>query len=199
MKRKMTLFQKNGQFLIRYLIERIFLEKNVYCCLLKRLQRLWAPKKMNRIEINKSILAGFFSAVTIGALTLLTYKTEFGVFLIASFGSSMVLLFGYPESPFAQPKNIFFGHLLTSLVGMFFLYLIPLPLYIIIPISVGFGVGLMILFKITHPPAGGNPIIVIMGSVSPDYLINPIIIGTGIILIFGVVLNRLILKKKYPM
>ena len=56
----------------------------------------------------------------------------------------------------------------------------------------------MILLKITHPPAGGNSIIVIMGSVSPDYLINPIIIGTVIILIFGVVLNRLILKKKYP-
>ena len=79
------------------------------------------------------------------------------------------------------------------------MYLIPLPLYIIIPISVGFGVGLMILLKITHPPAGGNPIIVIMGSVSLDYLINPIIIGSLIILIFGVVLNRLILKKKYPL
>ena len=153
---------------------------------------------MNKEDVKKSCLAAFFSIITIGALTILTYKTELGVFLIASFGSSMVLLFGYPESPFAQPKNIFFGHLLTSLVGMFFLYLIPLPLYIIIPISVGFGVGLMILLKITHPPAGGNPIIVIMGSVSPDYLINPIIIGTGIILIFGVVLNRLILKKKYP-
>ena len=154
---------------------------------------------MNKADIKKSLLAAFFSGITIGALTILTYKTELGVFLIASFGSSMVLLFGYPESTFAQPKNIFFGHLLTSLVGVFFLYLIPLPHYIIIPISVGFGVGLMILLKITHPPAGGNPIIVIMGSVSPDYLINPIIIGTGIILIFGVVLNRLILKKKYPM
>ena len=154
---------------------------------------------MNKEDIKKSCLAAFFSIITIGALTILTYKTELGVFLIASFGSSMVLLFGYPESPFAQPKNIFFGHLLTSLVGMFFLYLIPLPLYIIIPFSVGFGVGLMILLKITHPPAGGNPIIIIMGSVSPDYLINPIIIGSGIILIFGVVLNRLILKKKYPM
>ena len=153
---------------------------------------------MNKPEINKSVLAGLFSAITIGALTLLTYKTEFGVFLIASFGSSMVLLFGYPESPFAQPKNIFFGHLLTSLVGIFFLYLIPFPLYIIIPISVGFGVGLMILLKVTHPPAGGNPIIIIMGSVSLDYIINPIIIGTGIILLFGIVLNRLILKKKYP-
>ena len=55
----------------------------------------------------------------------------------------------------------------------------------------------MILFNVTHPPAGGNPIIVIM-SVSIDYLINPIIIGSLIILFFGVVLNRLILKKKYP-
>ena len=153
---------------------------------------------MKKIDIKKSLLAGLFSTVTIGALTLLTYKTELGIFLIASFGSSMVLLFGYPESPFAQPKNIFFGHLLTSSVGIFFLYLIPLPLYIIIPISVGFGVGLMILLNVTRPPAGGNPIIVIMGSVSLDYIINPIIIGTVIILIFGVVLNRLILKKKYP-
>ena len=153
---------------------------------------------MNKDQIIKSVLAGFFSAITIGVLTLLTYKTELGVFLIASFGSSMVLLFGYPENPFAQPKNIFFGHLLTSLVGIFFLYLMPFPLYIIIPISVGFGVGLMILLNVAHPPAGGNPIIVIMGSVSLDYIINPIIIGTGIILIFGVVLNRFILKKKYP-
>ena len=154
---------------------------------------------MNRIEINKSVLAGFFSAVTIGALTLLTYKTEFGVFLIASFGSSMVLLFGYPESPFAQPKNIFFGHLLTSLVGMFFLYFIPLPIYILISLSVGVGIFLMIILKVTHPPAGGNPIIVIIGSVSIDYIVNPIIIGSVIILIFGIVLNRLILKKKYPL
>jgi len=154
---------------------------------------------MKSTEITKSILAGLFSTITIGALTLLTYKTEFGIFFIASFGSSMVLLFGYPESPFAQPKNIFFGHLLTSLVGIFFLYLVPLPLYIIIPLAVGFGVSLMILFKVTHPPAGGNPIIVIIGSVSLDYIINPIIIGTGIILMFGLVLNRLILKKKYPL
>jgi CBS-domain-containing membrane protein len=154
---------------------------------------------MQKENIKKSIIAGLFSAITIGVLTLLTYKTQFGLFLISSFGSSMLLIFGYPESPFAQPKNIFFGHLLTSLIGMFFLYLILLPLYIIIPISVGFGVGLMILLKISHPPAGANPIIVIMGNASPDYLINPIIIGTGIILIFGVVLNRFILKKKYPM
>tara|TARA_Y100001935_G_C16848383_1_gene287404 strand:+ start:32 stop:490 length:459 start_codon:yes stop_codon:yes gene_type:complete len=149
-------------------------------------------------NLKQPILAGIFSIFTIGVLTVLTYKTELGIFIIASFGSSMVLLFGYPESPFAQPKNVFFGHLLTALVGMFFLQFIPLPIFIIIPLAVGFGVGLMILFNVTHPPAGGNPIIVIIGSVSIDYLLSPVISGSIIIIVFAIVLNRLILKKKYP-
>ena len=149
-------------------------------------------------NLKQSFIAGLFSIITIGILTLLTYKTEFGIFLIASFGSSMVLLYGYPESPFAQPKNVFFGHLVTATVGIFFLYLIPLPLFIIIPLAVGFGVGLMILLNVTHPPAGGNPIIVIMGSVSLDYLLSPIISGSIIILVFAIIINRFILKKSYP-
>ena len=149
-------------------------------------------------NLKLSFIAGLFSIITIGILTLLTYKTEFGIFLIASFGSSMVLLYGYPESPFAQPKNVFFGHLVTATVGMFFLYLIPLPLFIIIPLAVGFGVGLMILLNVTHPPAGGNPIIVIMGSVSLDYLLSPIISGSIIILVFAIIINKFILKKSYP-
>ena len=149
-------------------------------------------------KFKQSFFAGLFSIITIGILTILTYKTEFGIFLIASFGSSMVLLYGYPESPFAQPKNIFFGHLLPAFIGMIFLYFVPLPLYIIIPLAVGFGVGSMIFLNVTHPPAGGNPIIVIIGSVSPDYLLNPVMSGTIIILVFGVLINRFILKKTYP-
>ena len=153
---------------------------------------------MKKVNLIKSFIAALFSAITIGILTYLTYKTQYGVFLIASFGSSMVILFGYPESPFAQPKNIFFGHLLTSIVGVLFVNFIPLPIYITIPLAVGIGVGFMILFNVTHPPAGGNPIIVIMGGVSYDYLLSPIITGSLIVLIFGIVLNRFIAKKKYP-
>ena len=149
-------------------------------------------------NFKQSFLAGLFSIITIGILTLLTYKTEYGIFLIASFGSSMVLLYGYPESPFAQPKNIFFGHVITSIVGMIFLYLVPIPIYLTLPLAVGIGVGLMILLNVTHPPAGGNPIIVIMGSVSLDYLISPIISGSVIIIIFGIVINRYVMKKNYP-
>ena len=149
-------------------------------------------------KLKQSFLAGIFSIITISILTILTYKTEYGIFLLASFGSSMVLLYGYPESPFAQPKNVFFGHLITSLVGLFFLNFVPLPIYITIPLAVGFGVGLMIFLNITHPPAGGNPIIVIIGSVSFDYLLSPVITGSIIIIVFAIIINRFILKKLYP-
>ena len=88
--------------------------------------------------------------------------------------------------------------MLTSVVGILFLYLLPLPNFILIPIAVGISVGLMILLNIAHPPAGANPIIIIMGSVSLDYIISPIILGSIIILIFAIILNRFILRKNYP-
>ena len=142
--------------------------------------------------------AGIFSAFTIGVLTVLTYKSALGLFIAGSFGSSMVLLFGFPESPFAQPKNVFFGHLVTAIVGLLFLNFVPLPIFLTIPLAVGVGVGLMILLNVTHPPAGGNPIIVIIGSVSFDYLLSPVISGSVIIIIFAIIVNKFILKKSYP-
>ena len=85
------------------------------------------------------------------------------------------------------------------MVGIIFLYILPLSIYLLIPLAMGFATALMILLNVVHPPAGANPIIVIMGNVSFDFLVSPIIIGSLIILVFGVILNRLILKKKYPL
>ena len=154
---------------------------------------------MNKEVFKKALLAGIFSAFTIGVLTVLTYKTALGVFIAGSFGSSMVLLFGFPESPFAQPKNVFFGHLVTALSGVIFVQFIPLPIFISIALAVGVGIFFMIILDVVHPPAGGNPIIVIIGSVSYDYLIFPIISGCLIIIIIAIIVNKFVLRKNYPL
>ena len=155
--------------------------------------------KITKPTLQKALIAGFFSAFTIGVLTVLTYKSTLGYFLAGSFGSSMVLLFGFPESPFAQPKNVFFGHLITALVGVIFVNFIPLPIYINIALAVGAGIFFMILLNVVNPPAGGNPIIVIIGSASYDFLISPIIFGCIIILLLAILINKFILKKNYPL
>ena len=155
--------------------------------------------RITKPTLQKALIAGFFSAFTIGVLTVLTYKSTLGYFLAGSFGSSMVLLFGFPESPFAQPKNVFFGHLITALVGVIFVHFIPLPIYINIALAVGAGIFFMILLNVVHPPAGGNPIIVIIGSASYDFLISPIIFGCIIILLLAILINKFILKKNYPL
>lgn len=190
--------KKNGIVLKNFLIKKIYQEKIAYYChyelLIKRLMI-----KINKEVFKKALLAGLFSAFTIGVLTVLTYKSALGLFLAGSFGSSMVLLFGFPESPFAQPRNVFFGHFVTTLVGVIFVNLIPLPIYINIALAVGIGIFFMILLNVVHPPAGGNPVMVIIGSVSYDYLIFPIISGCFIIILLAIIVNRFLLKKNYPL
>ena len=149
-------------------------------------------------NFNRALFALIFSIITIGTLSFLSFETPYGLFLAGSFGSSMVLLFGYPESPFAQPKNVFFGHFITSLVGVLILYFLPVDQFLQIAIAVGLGIFLMILLDVTHPPAGGNPIVIILGAVSFDFLLNPIILGSIIIIVYAIILNRYILKKSYP-
>ena len=153
---------------------------------------------MQKLKLKKTLFALIFSIITIGLLSFITYEINLGVFLLASFGSTMVLLFGYPESPFAKPKNIFFGHVLTSLIGVIFFKYISLPMFIIIPLAVGVGIAVMIFFDVTHPPAGGNPIIMISSSASFDFLLTPVISGTILVIIFGFILNRFVAKNNYP-
>jgi len=149
-------------------------------------------------NFSRAFFAFLFSMITIGILSFLSFKTPYGLFLVGSFGSSMVLLFGYPESPFAQPKNVFFGHLVTSLVGVLVLQFVPVDQFLQIAIAVSLGIFVMILLGITHPPAGGNPIIVILGMASYKYLLNPIILGSVIMIACAIIINRFILKKNYP-
>ena len=39
-------------------------------------------------------------------------------YLIASFGATAVLIYGAPKAPFSKPKNVFFGHLFSAIIGV---------------------------------------------------------------------------------
>ena len=60
-------------------------------------------------NLKQSFIAGLFSIITIGILTLLTYKTEFGIFLIASLDHQWFCCMDIPKAPLPNPKMFFLG------------------------------------------------------------------------------------------
>ena len=165
--------------------------------------------KFKKIICWPPLLGGIGAGVTIGVLAYITFQsilagTNYGLWLAASFGSSVVVVFGYPENEFSQPKNVLLGHLLCALVGIIFVTLFNITqdrsiFFITIGLAMGISVMLMMAFKITHPPAGGNTIVVMLTQDSFQFLVFPIMVGAITIIIGGVIYNRFILKKNYPL
>ena len=165
--------------------------------------------KLKKIICWPPLLGGIGAAVTIGILAYITFQsvlagTTYGLWLTASFASSVVVVFGYPDNEFAQPKNVLLGHLLCAFVGILFVTLFKISqdrtiFFLAIGIAVGIAVMLMMALKIAHPPAGGNTIVVMLAQDSFQFLIFPIMVGAVTIIIGGIIYNRFILKKRYPL
>ena len=98
------------------------------------------------------IVAGLSSATIIGILAFLSFETSTGFWLMFSFGSSTLIVLIFYESEFAQPGNIFFGHLLGIIIGIFFNEFLGMS-FITLGLAVGATVTLMMYLKVIHPPA----------------------------------------------
>ena len=143
------------------------------------------------------IVAGISAAIVISILAYLTLETSSGIWLMFSFGATVFLVFVLYNLDTAQPKNIFFGHLISILVGIIFNETVGLSFYSL-GLSVGIAVILMVYFKVMHPPAASNPLVALTMDLSFDFILFPVITGTIIIILMSILINRIILKRNYP-
>lgn len=137
-----------------------------------------------------SIIAGIGASIAIGALSYFDHSFYNLALLMAPFGATTVLVFGVPDSPLAQPKNVILGHLLTAFVGVFFVQFIGVT-PISLALATGIAVTLMLVTKTTHPPAGANPILIMLSGQSWGFLITPVLIGAVIIVLIGKTMKQL--------
>tara|TARA_B100000945_G_scaffold305741_1_gene292516 strand:- start:902 stop:1372 length:471 start_codon:yes stop_codon:yes gene_type:complete len=143
------------------------------------------------------IVSGLSAALVIGVLAFLTLRTPAGVWLMFSFGATTFLVFVLYNLETAQPKNIFWGHLVSILVGIIFNQTVGFS-FISLGLSVGVAVTLMVYLKIMHPPAASNPLVALFMDLSYDFIFFPVITGTIVIILMSILINRFILKRKYP-
>ena len=143
------------------------------------------------------LLAGLFASIIIGILSFLSFETSTGFWLMFSFGSSTLIVLVFHDSEFAQPANVFFGHLLAIVIGILFNEFLGMS-YLTLGLSVGTTVTLMMYFKIIHPPAAANPLIALFADVSLSYIVFPVIVGSIVIVVLSLIINRYLLKRNYP-
>jgi|TARA_B110000914_G_scaffold210825_1_gene210338 CBS-domain-containing membrane protein len=151
-------------------------------------------KKNKKFE---PLIIGLSSSIIIGMLAFLSFETSFGFWLMISFGATSLIVFVLYDKEFAQPGNIFFGHLIGIIVGILFNEFMGIST-VSLALSVGVTVTLMMYLNVVHPPAAANPLIALFADVSLEYIIFPVISGTLVIIFFSVIINKFILKRNYP-
>ena len=152
------------------------------------------------MKIQKKIeplITGFAASIIIGVLSFLSFETSTGFWLTFSFGSTTLIVLIFYESEFAQPYNIFFGHLLGIVIGIIFNEFFGIS-FITLGFSVGTTVTLMMYLKIIHPPAAANPLVALFADASYNYIVFPVVTGSVVIIFLSVLINKLILKRTYP-
>ncbi len=125
------------------------------------------------------------------SLAFLAYldQTFANPYLVASFGATAVLIYGAPKAPFSKPKNVFFGHLFSGIIGLTIAFVL---------IQTGSyadwrwaGIGLagcvaivvMMLTGTIHPPGGATAITFVMsGYGSVEYLFVPLMLGVVVMM-----------------
>jgi CBS-domain-containing membrane protein len=147
-------------------------------------------------SIRNIVLAGIGGFITIALLAGLNENLA-ATLILGSFGASCVLVFGFPDAPFSQPRNVVAGHFLSSLTGLLCLTLFGTEWWSV-SIAVGLAISLMMLTRTVHPPAGSNPVIVFLAQPSWDFLYLPTLSGAVIIVLIALIYNNVSRKENYP-
>lgn len=138
-------------------------------------------------------LGGFIAIAVVGSMTAATHE----MLVLGSFGATCVLIFGFPESPFSQPRNVIGGHFLSSLTGLAFLYFLG-PQWWSMALALATAIALMQLTRTVHPPAGSNPLIVFISAAPWNFLVTPTLLGASILVLIAVAYNNLASERRYP-
>ena len=150
---------------------------------------------MNKQALINALFRSLGAFVCIGFLAYLNSSIEGAIWLIPPFGASMVLVMAVYDSPLAKPKNLILGHILSALSGVIIFYLLG-NTFISLGLGVALAVFVMVITNTVHPPAGANPIIVILTGQSLNFIFLPVAVGAVIIVVFAYLYNKL-LKRNY--
>ena len=144
---------------------------------------------MHRSTICRLLWCALGAAAGI-SLALILVAPPASPYLLASLGGSAVFLFGLTRAPAAQPRALFGGHLGGALIGIACYQWFGDALWVYALAQV-LALWFMLITKTVHPPAGANPLIMIVAHSGLAALWQPVLVGVLSLAVVAAVWSRL--------
>ena len=130
------------------------------------------------------VIAGALGATAAEAvMEMASVSAEFPLMMIP-FATSIVLVMGSPDAEPAQPRALVGGHLVSTLVGLIVLQLTGLGPWVA-ALAVGLAMIAMHLTRTFHPPAGIDPLVVVVNGMPWTFLLVPVGVGALMLVAFA--------------
>jgi CBS-domain-containing membrane protein len=144
-----------------------------------------------------AVLAGAAgAAAAIGLMEAFAARTAVPLMAIP-FGTSIVLVLGSPEVEAAQPRGLIGGHLVASLVGLMVVKLAgPQPWAA--ALAVGLAVVAMHATRTFHPPAGIDPLLIVVNDMPWSFLFVPVAAGAVLLALFAYAWHLAVRRFDWP-
>ncbi|MDI6813200.1 MAG: HPP family protein [Desulfitobacteriaceae bacterium] len=145
------------------------------------------------LDVFLSGLGAFLGLSLIGFLAL-SYHLPL---LFAPLGASAVLIYGAPDAPLSQPRNLLLGHTLSASIGVLTYFFFGFTWWSA-ALGTSLAILLMMLTKTTHPPGGATALFAIMSKAQFIYILTPVLTGVFLLLIIALLINNLSPNRSYP-
>lgn len=136
-----------------------------------------------------------FGVIALSVVAALAHFSQVPL-VMGSFGATCVIC-GTPDSPFAQPRNIIFGHVISTAIGLICLNLWGAEWWSM-ALAIALAIGAMQWGRIVHPPAGSNPVIVMLAQPGWSFLLFPTLTGAVLLTLTALMYHNLQPGKSYP-
>ena len=142
------------------------------------------------------LMAGLGSTLAIGAMEWLSLMSDYPLAVIP-FATSILLVIGLPDAAPSQPRALIGGHLISTLVGLLVVKIAG-PGALAAALAVGIAAFAMVMTRTMHPPAGIDPLLVVLNNLSWPFLIAPVAAGALLLAAFAFIWHRLSGRNDWP-
>lgn len=154
-----------------------------------------------RIVWTVFVFVNGFVAIAILATLAMVLKAPL---IFPSLGASAILMFYSPPLPTASPRSVVVGHAIGIVCGFAALVItglqnspsamaigIDVPRIIAAALSLAATGALMVLFKVTHPPAGATALVISLGVFTKPYQLPIMELAVIVLTLQAIIVNKM--------